>query len=208
MGTLMIKCPNTGSTISTGLQTERASFSKSAVFFARTLCPLCRAHHEWFARDAWVHDPKGRDDRIGNLARADNRLSTGPIQQLKWMTIASIIAVAGITAGYAAKSAAVGALTARNSLVAAPFLRLHQSTANAIIFPEVNRTAKGDRLRAAVSDEHPAGARGIKDRWADNSFHKKRMPPEAERERLAHCEPATGWIAALVSPSMPGRCFA
>jgi hypothetical protein len=40
MGTLMIKCPKTGSAISTGIQTERATFNNSPVFFARTMCPV------------------------------------------------------------------------------------------------------------------------------------------------------------------------
>jgi hypothetical protein len=28
------------------------------VFFARTFCSICQANHEWFAREAWVHEPK------------------------------------------------------------------------------------------------------------------------------------------------------
>jgi len=28
------------------------------VFFARTFCLICQANHEWFAREAWVHEPK------------------------------------------------------------------------------------------------------------------------------------------------------
>jgi len=27
------------------------------VFFARTYCSICQANHEWFAKDAWVHEP-------------------------------------------------------------------------------------------------------------------------------------------------------
>lgn len=57
MGMVMIKCPQTGSAIETGIQTDRERFKRSAVFFARTLCPLCQVTHEWFAREAWVHEP-------------------------------------------------------------------------------------------------------------------------------------------------------
>jgi hypothetical protein len=57
MGILMIDCPKTGRAISTGRHVETATFASSPVFFSRTYCPLCRAMHEWFAKDAWVHDP-------------------------------------------------------------------------------------------------------------------------------------------------------
>lgn len=62
MGLVMIKCPNTGRDIPTGMMAERASFGAMPVFFARVLCPLCNTEHEWFAREAWVckADPQPR----------------------------------------------------------------------------------------------------------------------------------------------------
>lgn len=57
MGTILIKCPQTGSVISTGIKADRKSFLCSAVFFARTHCPICRTNHEWFSREAWVYEP-------------------------------------------------------------------------------------------------------------------------------------------------------
>ncbi len=57
MGIVMIKCPQTGSAIPTGIKADRESFQSSAVFFARTYCPICQANHEWFAREAWVYEP-------------------------------------------------------------------------------------------------------------------------------------------------------
>jgi hypothetical protein len=68
MGTVMVKCPDTGHDISTGIVADRASFNATPVFFARVYCPVCRAEHEWFAKEAWVHDaeslatPQGRLD--------------------------------------------------------------------------------------------------------------------------------------------------
>jgi hypothetical protein len=56
VGTLMIKCPNTGRTISTGITTDAPSFGSTPVFFSRTFCPICRINHDWFAKDAWVSD--------------------------------------------------------------------------------------------------------------------------------------------------------
>jgi hypothetical protein len=54
MGMIMIRCPKTRQTISTGRYVEPATFRSTPVFFSRTYCPLCRIMHEWFAKDAWV----------------------------------------------------------------------------------------------------------------------------------------------------------
>lgn len=60
MGMVMVRCPRTGDAIPTGIKTDRESFSRSAVFFARTHCPICRANHAWFAPEAWVDEPSIR----------------------------------------------------------------------------------------------------------------------------------------------------
>jgi hypothetical protein len=62
MGVVMIRCPETRRAISTGIEADRAAFRSTPVFFSRTLCPLCRATHEWFAGDAWVRDAGLPDD--------------------------------------------------------------------------------------------------------------------------------------------------
>jgi hypothetical protein len=54
MGAVMIKCPDTGREIPTGLIADRRAFNAMPVFFARVYCPACRAEHEWFAKEAWV----------------------------------------------------------------------------------------------------------------------------------------------------------
>lgn len=54
MGVVMIKCPDTGRNIATGMTADRASFAATPVFFARAYCPICRTEHEWFAKEAWV----------------------------------------------------------------------------------------------------------------------------------------------------------
>jgi hypothetical protein len=54
MGMVMIKCPQTGRAIPTGIETDHESFQRCAVFFAHTRCPICRTNHGWFAREAWV----------------------------------------------------------------------------------------------------------------------------------------------------------
>src|SRR2546430_10036578 len=60
MGMVMVKCPETGHAIATGIQTDRESFGRRAVFFSRTRCPICRTDHAWFAREAWVDEPSIR----------------------------------------------------------------------------------------------------------------------------------------------------
>ncbi|CAN7714705.1 hypothetical protein LJR220_007066 [Bradyrhizobium sp. LjRoot220] len=65
MGMVMVKCPQSGRAIPTGIKTDRESFGRRAVFFSRTHCPICSADHAWFARDAWVHEPSVRTRRLG-----------------------------------------------------------------------------------------------------------------------------------------------
>jgi hypothetical protein len=57
MGTVMIRCPQTGREIPTGFVADPTSFSATPVFFARSYCPMCRTEHEWFAKEAWVCEP-------------------------------------------------------------------------------------------------------------------------------------------------------
>lgn len=69
MGIVMIKCPQTGRPIPTGIKADRKSFRCSAVFVARTHCPICQTNHEWFAKEAWVYEPSmdgGAGPRLHN----------------------------------------------------------------------------------------------------------------------------------------------
>ena len=52
MGAVMVRCPQTGRDIPTGLTSDRKSFEAMPVFFARVHCPICRTEHEWFAKEA------------------------------------------------------------------------------------------------------------------------------------------------------------
>jgi hypothetical protein len=66
MGIILVKCPQTGRAISTGMEMDQSRFNRIPVFFGRTFCPTCRKDHEWFARDAWVWEPRP-DARISGL---------------------------------------------------------------------------------------------------------------------------------------------
>ena len=56
MGAIMIRCPQTGREIATGIEMDTSEFQRAPVFFSRVRCPVCDRVHEWFAKDAWVCD--------------------------------------------------------------------------------------------------------------------------------------------------------
>jgi hypothetical protein len=65
MGAVMIRCPQTGRDIATGIVADRESFQATPVFFGHVYCPICRTEHEWFAKEAWVceSEPQTRPRR-------------------------------------------------------------------------------------------------------------------------------------------------
>jgi hypothetical protein len=52
MGTLVIKCPNTGRDIATGVQVDSSTFARMPNEVLETRCPHCRTKHSWRPRDA------------------------------------------------------------------------------------------------------------------------------------------------------------
>jgi hypothetical protein len=64
VGMIMVKCPQTGRAIPTGIRSDREAFLRSVVFYGNTHCPVCRANHNWFAREAWVEEPVVRAREI------------------------------------------------------------------------------------------------------------------------------------------------
>ncbi len=56
MGMVMIRCPNSGHAIPTGIRTDRARFQSSPVFYHSTDCARCGTTHLWFAREAWLDE--------------------------------------------------------------------------------------------------------------------------------------------------------
>jgi hypothetical protein len=56
MGMVMVRCPQTGRAIPTGIKIDRESFRRRPVFYSRTHCPTCQIDHTWFAQDAWVRE--------------------------------------------------------------------------------------------------------------------------------------------------------
>lgn len=60
MGKIMVRCPQTGRSIETGMEMDAARFQRMPVFFSRAYCPHCRIYHEWFAAHAWVEETRDR----------------------------------------------------------------------------------------------------------------------------------------------------
>jgi hypothetical protein len=72
MGIVMVKCPKTGRTIPTGIEAVGSNYQCVPVFFSRVFCPICKTHHEWFAKDAWVRE-FGRRIRAGSTETFEGR---------------------------------------------------------------------------------------------------------------------------------------
>jgi hypothetical protein len=54
MSPLMIKCPNTGEPISTGIVTDEYSLQQFPDVPSRTYCHVCGLDHVWWKREAWL----------------------------------------------------------------------------------------------------------------------------------------------------------
>jgi hypothetical protein len=83
VGMIVIRCPNTGREISTGMEADPRTYQRVPVFFSRTYCPTCRTHHEWFAKDARVHDDVIRND----LDRGIGRRPSGAWLRRDWRDV-------------------------------------------------------------------------------------------------------------------------
>jgi hypothetical protein len=54
MSELMIRCPNTGEAISTGITTDSKSFQALPDVASSSRCPKCGLDHVWRKREAWL----------------------------------------------------------------------------------------------------------------------------------------------------------
>jgi len=63
MSMIMIRCPATGSEISTGIECEDDDFTKLPFVITQTICPSCGREHSWPKSEAWLN---GKSDTKGN----------------------------------------------------------------------------------------------------------------------------------------------
>jgi len=52
MGVLMVRCPETGAEVSTGIEIDQESFARLPDKLASWKCPLCGREHPWLKCDA------------------------------------------------------------------------------------------------------------------------------------------------------------
>ena len=56
----MIKCPNTGEMVPTGLAMDKESFKMAALENNSVECPACHQTHTWSKKDASLQEPPPR----------------------------------------------------------------------------------------------------------------------------------------------------
>ena len=54
---LMVRCPNTGRELSTGVEMDATTFAQLPDSHSRVKCPACGHDHVLSTRDAWLGDP-------------------------------------------------------------------------------------------------------------------------------------------------------
>jgi hypothetical protein len=71
MREIMVKCPETGKEISTGIWCDGESFSRLPFIVSHTSCPLCGQLHGWSKADAWLSEPElGWEDQPRMTSKA------------------------------------------------------------------------------------------------------------------------------------------
>jgi hypothetical protein len=60
MSEIMIRCPETGNEISTGIHCDGRSFEQLPFLVAQANCPLCGKPHRWSKAEAWLDDQNVR----------------------------------------------------------------------------------------------------------------------------------------------------
>jgi hypothetical protein len=54
---VMVRCPNTGRELSTGIEMDAATFEQLPEIRSQIICPLCKLNHIWSTRQAWLDNP-------------------------------------------------------------------------------------------------------------------------------------------------------
>jgi hypothetical protein len=70
MSTVMIRCPNTGHSVSTAIETEPVVLHRLPKIAARMHCPACGQEHVWMTSSAWLAGEPRLVDRVGPTGSA------------------------------------------------------------------------------------------------------------------------------------------
>lgn len=60
MGVVMIRCPNTGQDVTTGIDTDQATFDGLPDVLSHSRCPVCGLEHSWWKRKRIWPSPAAR----------------------------------------------------------------------------------------------------------------------------------------------------
>lgn len=71
MSMIMIRCPETGREISTGIECEDDDFRKLPFVITQTICLSCGREHSWSKSETWLND--GSSNGLA-LSRADGTM--------------------------------------------------------------------------------------------------------------------------------------
>jgi hypothetical protein len=63
MGVLLIKCPQTGKAVPTGIEVDPKSFANLPDVLSYLKCPECGLDHAWWTREAWL-EKRGEIGRL------------------------------------------------------------------------------------------------------------------------------------------------
>jgi hypothetical protein len=53
----MVRCPNTGRELSTGIEMDTATFQQLSDIRSQIKCRICGLDHVWSTREAWLGNP-------------------------------------------------------------------------------------------------------------------------------------------------------
>jgi predicted HD phosphohydrolase len=70
VGIMTIQCPRTGQRVSTGIETDRASFEAMPIVNSTMRCWVCGAEHVWSKRWATFVDDAYEEERLQPLHAA------------------------------------------------------------------------------------------------------------------------------------------
>jgi hypothetical protein len=73
MSILMIRCPQTGQAVSTGIDTDRDSFRKIPEVLGFAYCARCGLEHAWWQDEAWLADGP-QSEQAPSIDRPPKRL--------------------------------------------------------------------------------------------------------------------------------------
>jgi hypothetical protein len=84
MGVLLIRCPHTGRSISTGIEVDAGSFFNLPDALSHLKCPECGLDHAWWTREAWL---EGHAEAASSDKKQHNEREHVEMLRPRWRTL-------------------------------------------------------------------------------------------------------------------------